>query len=154
MSCLWWGHYVSACKSTFPFCALCMGPHQTHSHDAFAAKGLVNSAISILHCINCTAVKKVANHEATDKECPFFKVWHSHSAITALLTVIWNNKISGNKSPFDSHHFGLVNAKVTDSLLGQFNASSILVNTDGSTITVPLQKTKGKSKSKVTSSHS
>ena len=152
-SCLWWGHHVSACKSTYPFCTLCTGPHQTHSHDAFAAKGLVNSAITIPQCINCTAAKKFANHEATDKECPFFKARHSRSAITALLTVIWNNKFTGHMSPFDSHHFGLVNAEVTDSLLSHFNAGSILVNADGSTITVPPRKTKGKTKSKATSRH-
>ena len=60
-SCLRWGHHVSACRSIYPFCATCMGPHQTHSHDDFLAKGLVNSAVIPLRCINCTAAKKHAN---------------------------------------------------------------------------------------------
>ena len=87
-ACLRWGHHVSACKSVYPFCAICTGPHLTHLHDAFLAKGLVNSAIVTPRCINCTAAKKHANHEATLHECLFFKACHSRSAITALLTVI------------------------------------------------------------------
>ena len=146
LACLRWGHHVSACKSVYPFCTICTGPHLTHLHDAFLAKGLVNSAITPPRCINCTAAKKHANHEATSHECPFFKARHSHSAITALLTIIQNNKFDGNKSPFDSQHFGLINAKITDSLLHSFQAGSILVHPDGSTTAVPAKKKAAKSK--------
>ena len=61
-SCMRWGHHVSACHSVYPFCAVCAGPHQTHSHEAFVAKGFVNSALKTPRCVNCIAAKKNADH--------------------------------------------------------------------------------------------
>ena len=87
-ACLRWGHHVSACKSVFPFCTICSGPHQTHSHKAFLTKGFINSTLTLPRCINCITAKKAANHLATSQECPFFKVCHSCSTIMTLLHTI------------------------------------------------------------------
>ena len=69
--CMCWGHHVSACRSVYPFCAVCAGPHQTHSHEVCVAKGFINSALKLLRCVNCITAKKNSDHKATSNACPF-----------------------------------------------------------------------------------
>ena len=111
-SCMRWGHHVSACKSLVPYCGLCTGPHQTHSHKAYLAKGLVNSAIVVLCCINCTAVKKNANHSATSTDCPFFKARFSRKDLTMLLDTIRANRSRGFKSPFNQRSMTFIDSDI------------------------------------------
>ena len=146
-SCLRWGHHVFACKSIYPFSLICAGPHQAHSHDIFLAKGFVNSALKLPRCINCVAAKKLANHTVTSQECPFIKVHHSRRGIMVLLHLIWGNKMSGFKSPFNSHYFDLPSAELTDislQILKDSSMSGSLVQLDGSTCPLPSKKKKGK----------
>ena len=95
-SCMRWGHHVSACRSIYPFCAVCAGPHQTHSH------------------------------EATSNACPFFKVHHNRRAITDLLDIIRSNKFHGFKSPFNSRDFTLAKIEVLASQIQSLSGAVIV----------------------------
>ena len=136
-----WGHHVSACRSVYPFCAVCAGPHETHSHEAFVAKGFVNSALKTPRCVNCIAAKKHADHEATSSDCLFFRARHNRRAITDLLNVIRENKYHGFKSPFNSRDFNLVHGEVSESQLQTLHGS-IFVAPDGTASTAPAAKGK------------
>ena len=100
VTCLCWGHHITACKSLSPFCDRCSGPHLSHLHDHHVKHREVNSALPDIRCINCSAAGKDDNHRASDYSCPFYKARFSRVKLTKLLDLIRERQKAGVYSPF------------------------------------------------------